>query len=122
MNPDELVPPPWMDKTFFERVIRHHEKDAKTEVKDFVITPGSKMGEHFASIMFRCVLNFSSKFNKSGNISLIVKAMPHEEGMKKDLLEEAPLFKTEMAMYGDVLPEMENLWKSAGDDSKLAPK
>ena len=122
MSFDELVPPPWMDKIFFEKVIRHHEKDVEAEVINFVITPGSNKAEHFASILFRCALTFSSKFHKNGNVSLIIKTMPHEEGFKKDMLEDAPVFKTEMKMYGEILPEIENLLKSIGDDGKLCPK
>lgn len=53
---------------------------------------------------------------------MIVKAMPHEAGPKKDLLEKMPFFKTEMAMYGNVLPMIESLLKSAGDNSQISPK
>ena len=120
MNSDELVPPPWMNKSFFESAIRHHEKDTMAEVKDFVITP--KMGEHFASIMFRCVINYSSKFQRNGNISMIVKAMPHEVEFMKEMFDEALLFKNETAMYRKVHPEIQNVLKSAGGNSKMAPK
>lgn len=92
------------------------------QVLDFLITPGSNAGDHFASIMFRCKLTYTSKSQKNGQLSMIIKTVPHEEGLKKDLLGKSPIFETEMAMYGKTLPNMERLLRAAGDNAKFGPK
>uniref|UniRef100_A0A1B0C8X4 Putative ecdysteroid kinase n=1 Tax=Lutzomyia longipalpis TaxID=7200 RepID=A0A1B0C8X4_LUTLO len=47
--------------------------------------------------------------------------MPILEGLKKDVLEEMPVFEREIAIYAKVLPEMKRIMDSIGDDEKIAP-
>lgn len=115
-----------MNQSFFEKVIRQMERDPKAQVTEFAITAGSKPGDNFASSVFRGSITFSSKFtkNESKSISVIIKTqmMVGLEGAHGDFLKDSPLFRTEIEMYEKVLPEIQSLWLSAGDNDLLCQK
>lgn len=52
----------------------------------------------------------------------VIKTIPQSNPEKKKHIETSPIFETEMEMYSEVLPEILELWKGAGDDSMLCPK
>lgn len=120
---DELNPPTWLNKAFFELALRKFKKDDTITVDELVLRPGTKPGEHYSSIMFRAEVMFSSQGTDgcSVNIKLILKTVPIEEGHKMDLLKESTLFKTEMRVYKEILPEMQRLLASINDTTTIAP-
>lgn len=113
--------PDWMNQSFFERVIRHVEKDPKAEVFDIEIGAACKPGNNFASSIFRVKITFKSKFTKEAKtISTIVKIQPTHaliEGVTENWI-----FRNEMEMFDKVLPEVQALWLSVDDKSLLCPK
>lgn len=96
---DELNPPEWLNKSFFEKAVRKYVKDDTITVKDLVLRPGTKPGEHYASVMFRAEVSYISNLNGRVNniLKLILKTPPFEEGTKKEFLKESTAFKTERA-------------------------
>lgn len=118
--------PSWIDQRFFEKIVQHMENDSEARVCDFNINAGSKLGDNFASLIFRSTITFESKFTdgKEKSISVIIKTqMASALGEEQyDFLSESPLFQTEMDMYSKVLPEIQSLWLSAGDKDLLCPK
>ncbi|KAL1390271.1 hypothetical protein pipiens_012469 [Culex pipiens pipiens] len=120
-NKDEMHAPTWMDQSFFEKVLKHSENDPAVTVGALKIVPGSNAGDHYASIIFRAAVSYQSR-GKSHETSLIVKTVPAEEGMKKEMLKNGMLFETETLMYSTVLPEMYRLMKAAGDETELGPR
>lgn len=120
------VVPEYLNQTFFEKVIRHSEKDAQAKVVSFDIKPASKPGENFASAVFRASITFTSKYAKTEKtISVIIKSKPIlPPGMEQwaAILDKAPFFSTEMALYGKILPDIQSLLLSAGDKDVLSPK
>lgn len=120
-NADEMNAPKWMDRAFFELVLRSSEDDPSVSVTEFQTTPGSRPGDHFASIIFRTAVSFV-RGGKSEDVSLIVKTMPELEGLKKDILKDGKLFEIETFMYESVLPEMHRMLKLAGDETQLGPR
>ncbi|KAH8284012.1 hypothetical protein KR054_007483 [Drosophila jambulina] len=117
-NEDELVPPEWLDKNFITDVLSKHEKAPELQVTDLSFSPACLKGEHYASIMFRAKVKYSTKkgdFDKA----VIIKTMPEKEGHKKDLIGSSPLFETEVGMYSKVLPEFERILRQAGTHTKL---
>ena len=116
--------PDWMNKSFFERVIRHSEEDPQGEVVDFIVGAGSKPGDNFASSIFSAKINFKSVKTNGDvkSISVIIKTQMISAIENYDFLNTLPFFETEMDMYGRVLPEIQSLWLSIGDDDILCPK
>ena len=117
--------PDWMDRTFFEKVVQEMEKDSEAKVENFNVSAGSNPGDNFASSIYRGKIDFKSKFtgNETKSISVIIKTQIINgiEGMQ-DFVKESPMFRNEMEMYNEVLPEIQTLWQSVGDKDLLCPK
>ncbi|XP_062124123.1 uncharacterized protein LOC133837394 [Drosophila sulfurigaster albostrigata] len=115
---DELEAPSWLNTQFLEQVLSKHEGDEQLAVKTIKVSPATLKGDHYASIMFRVVVEYT---NKQGNASksLIVKTMPQVEGFKKEQLNESHIFRTEIGMYTEVLPKFEAVLREAGDNTSL---
>ncbi|KAH8384019.1 hypothetical protein KR009_011740 [Drosophila setifemur] len=117
-NDDELVPPEWLDSGFIKEVLQSHEQTPGVNVIDVSFSPATAKGDHYASIMFRAKVKYTTpkgEFTKS----LIIKTMPEADGHKKDMLGGSPIHITELGMYMKVLPEFERILRQAGDQTKL---
>jgi len=116
-NADELQPPIWLNAQFIEEALSAYEK-VPLQVTDLKISPATAQGDHYASVMFRTVAEYTTaqgKFSKP----MIVKTMPEQEGHKKDILTDSHIFETEILMYSKALPEFEMILQEAGDHTKL---
>ncbi|XP_002137722.1 uncharacterized protein [Drosophila pseudoobscura] len=117
-NADELEAPEWLNAKFIGEILSTCEGAPELKVTDLKISPASAQGDHYASIMFRSLVEYTTRkgvFTKP----LIIKTMPEQEGHKKDMLSESHFFETEIGMYTKALPEFERILKQAGDDTKL---
>lgn len=116
------APPSWMDKSFFEKVVRQFEKDPQAQLQDFKITAGSKPGDNFSSAVFRGAITFKSKYTKgeAKTISTFIKVQP-QFPPEFQHMQNSALFKTEMEMFAKILPEIESLWASSGEKETLCP-
>lgn len=118
-NKDEMNAPSWMNRSFFEKVLRHAERNSALTVDEFRILPGTKPGDHFASVIFRAIVRHSGSADE---VSLIVKTLPSEEGLKKDILKDGYVFETETLMYTVIVPAMQRLLQSVGDHTVLGAR
>jgi hypothetical protein len=118
--------PDYLDEKYFDKVVRHIEKDPNAKVSTFEVSQGSAPGQNFGSALYKGKITFKSKYSKDEKtISVIIKAKPiigPELSEWAEMAENSPLFRTEMEMYGKVLPEMQSLLISAGDKDLLSPK
>lgn len=116
--------PHWLNGPFFDKVIKSYTKDDEAKVVDFSIKPGSKAGENFASAMYRVDITFKKSFSQSDwqSMSVIIKTLPVEDSMEKQLTDNSPLFKTEMKMYGETLVDVMAILKASGDNTQLFPR
>ncbi|XP_055706899.1 uncharacterized protein LOC129803990 [Phlebotomus papatasi] len=119
---DELIPPTFLNKHFFEDVLRDTENDKDLEITKFEMIPGTKPGEHFLSIMFKAVISYTSKGKEISSRPFVVKTLPTEDSTKKDMLSTMPVFDRETEMYTKVLPEMKKIMESIGDHDEIAPR
>lgn len=122
MSQTDLHPkhPEWLNKTFFERVIKRYTRDVKAEVNEFAIQSGSKPGESFASNLLRASINYATE-SESKSISVIVKTMPStDEGE----IDGRRLFMTELKMYGETLIDINRVLLNAHglENIKLFPR
>ncbi|GAB0087172.1 LOC111597534 [Sergentomyia squamirostris] len=121
-NRDELNPPDFLNQDFFQKVLQNHENDKALKITKLEIIPGSKPGDHFASIMFKAIIDYTSRGKEVTGRRLVIKTMPVEEGIKRDMLKDSPIFDREIDMYTKVLPEMKRIIESIGDDEEMAAK
>uniref|UniRef100_A0A1B0C8D6 CHK kinase-like domain-containing protein n=1 Tax=Lutzomyia longipalpis TaxID=7200 RepID=A0A1B0C8D6_LUTLO len=121
-NKDELTPPDFLNEEYFLNILRGVENDKALTITKFEMIPGTKPGDHFASIMFKAIVSYTSRGKVVSGRSLVVKTMPVEEGIKKEMFTEMPIFDREIDMYTKILPEMKRLMESIGDHEELAPR
>uniref|UniRef100_A0A336KL31 CSON009900 protein n=1 Tax=Culicoides sonorensis TaxID=179676 RepID=A0A336KL31_CULSO len=120
---DELILPEWLNKEYFENVLKSYKKCETVKIIDLITSPGTAPGEHFASIMFRVNLTYQCDVNENEEQSkFILKTVPIEEGVKMDFLKDSTAFPTEMRMYGEILPKMQKLLHDVGDTTIFAPE
>ncbi|XP_058117665.1 uncharacterized protein LOC131284810 [Anopheles ziemanni] len=119
-NQDELVAPGWLNDEFFRDVLREANNDMSIELTGkCTLRPGTKMGDHYASVMFRTTVTYrTKKSDAEQSINLIMKTTPEADGIKKELLEDDTFFNTEIRMYSKILPEMARLLKDIGEKYK----
>ncbi|KAH8330966.1 hypothetical protein KR067_009610 [Drosophila pandora] len=118
-NDDELVPPVWLDKVFITEALKDYQAEPELQVIEVIFSPATAKGDHYASIMFRAKVRYSTPRDGEQTTSLIIKTMPEAEGHKKDMIGGSPIFETEVGMYVKVLPELERILHQAGDHTKL---
>ncbi|KAH8311110.1 hypothetical protein KR044_004392, partial [Drosophila immigrans] len=117
-NPDELEALEWLNTEFFTRILIKFEKAPELILKDLKLSPASVQGDHYASVMFRASVEYTT-LNGSTSKSLIVKTMPEQGGQKKQMVDDSHIFHTEIAMYTELLPKFEAILRKVGDDTSL---
>lgn len=121
-NTDEIVAPSWMDEKYFEKVLISSEANKLIKVSAIDVKPATKVGEHFASIIFRVMITYTDgKSSDAIQKSVILKTTPQQEGVKKEFLTGFTLFENEIEMYSNVLDPMARLLKESGETFTLAP-
>ncbi|XP_064549864.1 uncharacterized protein LOC135436245 [Drosophila montana] len=117
-NPDELESLEWLNPKFFTEVLIQYENAPDLKLNDLKLSPASAQGDHYASVMFRASVEYSTV---KGNISksLIVKTMSDQGGQKKRMVNDSHIFQTEIAMYTELLPKFEGILRDAGVECKL---
>ncbi|ALC47124.1 CG13659, partial [Drosophila busckii] len=118
-NADELYAPKWLNAQFFAEVLAKYEKDPELKVIDVKMSPATAKGDHYASVMFRAKIDYTTQ-NGTFTKSLIIKTMPEEEGHKKGMLGNCKIFETEVGMYTKVLPMFEEILRKVGDETRLS--
>lgn len=86
-----------------------------SQLINYDIKPGSKAGDHYASIMFKITASYGSRGQIIADRRFIFKTVPEAEGLKKEWLENSPAFKNEILMYTKTLPAMESILKEHGE-------
>lgn len=116
------TPPQWLDKSFFEKVIRQSENDDQAVVENFEVTPGSKPGDNFSSAVFRAAITYKlSLASEAKTINTFVKVEP-QYPPEFAHMQNRNFFKNEIEMFGNVLPEIQSLWTAAGYNDLLCPR
>ncbi|KAM7361866.1 uncharacterized protein ACRADG_012730 [Cochliomyia hominivorax] len=120
-NEDELIPPAWINKEFFEKVLQQYENNESIKLIKLDLTPASMKGDHYASVMFRCKISYiCDSSSDPQQKSFILKTLPLEDCAKRDMLKESNLFETEISMYNEVLPKIEKILAECGEPTKLS--
>lgn len=118
--------PSWVNQEFFEKVIRYKESNSHAEVIGFKVNPATKPGENFASIIFRVTITYKvHSESDEETISVILKIQPEPEQKDEEMFLGkilTKMFHNEAEAYENVLPLINELWRSNGIDDHLNPK
>lgn len=102
--------PEWLNVCFVQKALRH--LDDSIQVIDISTKPATNKGDNYTSDMIRVMVDYTHdqggrKVTKKK--SVIVKIAPVNDGMRKDLILNSPLFSTEMIMMSNTLKKMNRL-------------
>lgn len=115
--------PEWLNKSFLQNAIGRYRNDETIDVLEFTIS--TNFSEHFASTMFQSKVDFKSmKYPKSKHetLNIVIKVIPMDDDLKKELVAGAPLFETEIQMYNESIPAIDQLFERSGLKVKLGPE
>ncbi|XP_011197125.2 uncharacterized protein Rv0769 [Zeugodacus cucurbitae] len=120
---DAFSTPEWINEDFFKRILEKCENES-VEIHRLRLSSGTASTDNYASILYRAKINYSlcSQATQEKLRSFVMKTEPFVEGLKKDKMNEVPLFETEVRMYTKVLPKIEAKLQEFGDRTVLAPK
>lgn len=117
--------PSWMNKVFFNDVVKHHFSDGSANVIDFTIKPALHPTENVVSSIFRVAIKFSTVTLSKNFLSVVIK-IPPTANNQADFVENVvnSIYKNELDMYKEEGPlnKMKNLLESAGDFCQIQPK
>lgn len=88
-----------------------------TQVVSFLITSLTKLGDSFASPIFRAKVKIVSKHADKTDFSFILKVPSLLRPINEDVA-----FENEMQIYSSTLEEMHRLLKHSGYNASLGPR
>ncbi|CAD6996333.1 unnamed protein product [Ceratitis capitata] len=120
---DDLNAPAWINEDFFKRILEKSECD-NMQIHNLLLSSGTAKNDHYASILFRAKLKYTlhAQPTQEKYRAFVMKTEPFVDGVKKDKMNEVPLFETEVGVYTKVLPKIEAKLREFDDQTILAPK
>lgn len=123
-NLDEIPPekwPIWMNGDFFKSFIKNEVNSPRG--KSFKINISSvkhavPMGENYVSVLYRVVIEVTESNKRNRRFYFIVKYLQVEHDFMRDM----NMIGKEVIMYNDLIPKIENEFKSIDEDFQIAPK
>ncbi|XP_017052318.1 uncharacterized protein LOC108095664 [Drosophila ficusphila] len=104
--------PEWFSEELFEDVLKS-SVEGYTKVRSFKAESGTAAGDNYATIMLRVRIEVELQNGTTKQVSYMVK-LPHQLEIYDEMMKHTDFFASESAMYKDVVPEMEDLYKAAG--------
>jgi Ecdysteroid kinase-like family len=123
MQTTEEKTPEWLDEIFLQKAVQSYRNDETIEILGFKITSG--FSEHFANSMFQCKIDFKPLTileSQYETLKVVIKAKPVNEGLKMEIVGTGPLFETEIKMYKQEIPAINQLFKQNGLKVELGPE
>ncbi|XP_053660980.1 uncharacterized protein LOC128709968 [Anopheles marshallii] len=126
MSPSKPVSiPEWMTNDFFIDAVAKAFNVSQSEltVEQLDVRPATEAGDNFVSIMYRVkvtVLMGNSDADRR-TVSLIVKALPRL-GLSEEMISALNVFPKEMAVYTEILPAFEQLYRDQGVEVTFGPR
>ncbi|XP_016952788.1 uncharacterized protein LOC108026378 [Drosophila biarmipes] len=113
--------PEWLTAEFLQDVLKEHFKEEQLAVTELLVK-SAQVGDQaagFASEMHRASFNLQRGSAPKSKFSVIVK--DHPKGQTGAVAQRSKLFKREILAYKEVLPRVQALLQSIGDQTKIAP-
>lgn len=118
---------PWITTEFFERILQREYGDNSIRVRSYTLKAALAKGENYLSQMLRTTVRFTANSSTTvaaaadQSISLIIKTvLPNAE--INTVTAELGLFRKEIVAFQRVIPAVEKLLQSIGDETKLSAR
>lgn len=118
------VIPPWLDREFAKKVILQNDskaKEASIEITAFEADSATNKGDNYASEMFRVQYSYTKDGQEYKDKKMIVKSR-HGSDETNNMFSPYELYRTEIKIYKNLLPEFTKLLAEVGIKVPLAPE
>lgn len=115
---------PWITTEFFERILQREHDDNSIRVRSYTLKAALAKGENYLSQMLRTTVRFttdSSTTSAEQSIALIIKTVSPNAEINA-VTAELGLFRKEIVAFQTVIPAVEKLLRSIGDETKLSAR
>ena len=112
--------PPWVNKENFKKLLLKSHPSIK-DISTFEARPALAAGENYATLMLRVKATATFDDNTSKDFSFMLK-VPHDTSQMKEMMQVMNFFITENAVYTEVIPELEDMYRQAGVEVSFGPK
>lgn len=113
---------PWITNDFFLKIVQSVEQSAEEiSITSFTVAAALAKGQNYGSNMLRAIVTYTHR-NRTVTLPLIIKCGIVANAELGKYYTELGLFRKEINIYRNVLPEVEKRLRSIGDQTKLAPK
>ncbi|XP_052902861.1 uncharacterized protein LOC128310296 [Anopheles moucheti] len=117
--------PEWMTNDFFIDAVTKAFNVSNSEftVEQIDVRPATEAGDNFVSIMYRVKVTVLMGNTGADRriVSLIVKALPRL-GLSEEMISALNVFPKEMAVYTEILPAFEQLYREQGVQVTFGPR
>lgn len=116
--------PKWVTKELLEQILYEGEGAVidRPTVLEFKLEAATKKGQNYASDMYRALVQFRNRQDSPAlEISIILKIMPASEVCERVMIKNN-IYPREISVYSEIMPRINKLLRSIGDDTKLAPR
>jgi hypothetical protein len=117
--------PVWLEKNLIEDALSKHFRDESIVVRELKIRHLGGKGESFASKMYRVGVYYSCGDGDGENvkfISCILKTLPQSDmAIEKLGVNHYNVQNKEMIFYERIIPQLEDILKTIGEDQKTFP-
>lgn len=111
---------PWVTRDFILNLINNSENTENIILKSFRCENALLSAENFSSLMIRLTVEYVHFKTKKQDVFIIKKALESEEF--DAICKESALFEKEIEVYTKVLPAVELLLNSIGENGQIAPR
>ncbi|KAH8359448.1 hypothetical protein KR093_006786 [Drosophila rubida] len=114
------VAPEWINIEYFTTLLKAEKSDFKN-IQTFRVQKATEAGDNYSSIMLSVDIKYITVSGGKSSIAFMLKVPPAGEN-SKTILDMMATFKKEIAMYYDVIPQLEQLYQQAGEPVIFGPK
>lgn len=104
--------PDWLESKLFENVLKDTVKDFK-KILNFKVKRALPPGENYATIMLKIQIEVELNSGECQTKTFMMK-VAHDTEFFRQEMKKFNIFTIESAMYHDIKPELENLYKEIG--------
>lgn len=115
-----LIAYPWLTNDFILKSIRNSQTKSGISINSYEFDKIGGKGENFASNMIGIMVNYSID-GHSYKKNFILKATLNTKTMQ-EVTERYQFFTKEITVYKYIMPQVENLLKSAGIYCQISPR
>ncbi|KAH8307630.1 hypothetical protein KR044_006406 [Drosophila immigrans] len=116
----DSVAPDWVNIEYFKTLLKAEKSDYK-DIQSFRVQKATEAGDNYSSIILSVDINYLTVSGGKTSISFMLKVPPAGDSAKA-ILDMMATFKKEIAMYYDVIPQLEQLYHEVGETVIFGPK